>query len=1479
MNSRTSLSRLSIAAIVFGLLTVLGISVTLFGQEEGVGAGWASARRLPLPMDWSTRHVIYSGTFKGGSPNASAEDKLAKSKYDPRLLHSWILQGHMLKGKSRRGLSLSERLSSSPSALARTTTSKSKKPPTPAPTPNPPKLTSKVPRDWSLSLGSGGVAQNMFPAKFSFDINADPDCFNDYVVFGLNVAGSATQANLVGVNNLYSGAGPGICGLNPTIKFAYNVSTLSGGRVTTSPILNQDGSVIVFVESNGTASVLHVLKWKDATGTASVTSGVITPTTTAGPINNCLAPCMFNLTFGTSGTTVSSPFYDYQVDDALYVGNDNGKLFQITGVMSGIPTVSTTGGWSAAGVTVGGAGVKLTGPVLNYDPASPYLFIGGSDGKLYAVLSTSPATQVSLAIGSGTANGGGIVDAPTVDGFAGEVYAWSAANAAGTGNTLANKTAVTVQSALTPPLTSAKTATIGQGTLGTTAGLNTVAGAFDNDYYNWSGSGVNIGHLYIMGTAAANTSPTLYQLPFSGIGSVTVTGNGGGYTTPVVNITGNGAQATATASGGVDSATLTSQGSGYTTIPTAAFAAAPAGGTTATGAAVSVGVNTIAVSNGGSGYTAVPSVTINGTNTSAASATAALGVNSVAVSDGSTYTALPSVSFPGGTTNATGSPLLGLLSIGVTAGGAFTTLPTMTITPSGGGGTATPTVGVTAVGVTAGGSGFSSVPAVAFAGTGAPNATATAALGVNTLTLNTAGIGYTSVPSVSVPSGGGTDATATATLGVKSLTLTAGGAGYTAFPTVGFSGGGGTGATATATVGISTVAVNAATTTGTMTFTSSRPASGGTTTVGGITYVYQQTCGSTAFCVTTSNSSGTTNATNFRNALQGNCGGAACAANGSVTASSSGSVVTITNITAGSIVFTDNSTNTTQSPTGGAISNNGSAGCTNGTQNLVFAGAGGSGAAGTATVASGVVTAVSLTTGGSGYTAFPTFTVNNCSTQPTNRAITATITGLNLTASGNNFTSVPGVTFAGAGGSGSTATAALGVQTVTLNSAGTGYTAVPTVTIAGGTTNATATANLKVVSVAVNTPGSYTTPFPAASIAGTTLTTTVTIQSVAVVNPGSYPSYPSVSAGGGSTLTVPSAKVVGVTVATPGTGYTAGPIVPIFSPAGAAATADLKVVTVTPTAAGSYTTFPTATVDSGFGGSGTVLTVSAKVVGLAAPTTPGSGYTTAPAITFTGGGGTGAAGTSTINVTAVSVTYGGGGYSTATVSFTGSGNAAAATANINPGNVMTPGTSPSNFSIDTTAGLISSPLTEIFNGTQDLMFYSFGSTSTVGVVVAQDITNGVYGNIVAGYNPPPPATSGIVVDNISTSAQAASIYFTTLASSIIGSQLQADAISVAKTSGGIFTTNTVTITTTNPHGFTTGESITIAGVTCNNGGACSEAINGTYTITVASATTFTYSLGSCLCLNLTSDSNKGTATGIVNISAFSAIKLTQQGLQ
>jgi len=76
----------------------------------------------------------------------------------------------------------------------------------------------------------------------------------------------------------------------------------------------------------------------------------------------------------------------------------------------------------------------------------------------------------------------------------------------------------------------------------------------------------------------------------------------------------------------VASATITAGGSGYTSAPTVTFAAAPAGGTTATGTATISGdaVSAITITNAGEGYTSAPAITFSGGGGSGAAATAVL---------------------------------------------------------------------------------------------------------------------------------------------------------------------------------------------------------------------------------------------------------------------------------------------------------------------------------------------------------------------------------------------------------------------------------------------------------------------------------------------------------------------------------------------------------------------------------------------------------------------------------------------------------------------------------------------------------------------------------------------------------------------------------------------------------------------------------------------------------------------------------------
>jgi hypothetical protein len=117
-------------------------------------------------------------------------------------------------------------------------------------------------------------------------------------------------------------------------------------------------------------------------------------------------------------------------------------------------------------------------------------------------------------------------------------------------------------------------------------------------------------------------------------------------------------------------------------------------------------------------------------------------------------------------------------------------------------------------------------------------------------------------------------------------------------------------------------------------------------------------------------------------------------------------------------------------------------------------GVGGSGATATATVSGGKVSAITITSGGTGYTSAPTISISGGA--GTGATATATISGgkvsaITLTSGGSGYG--PVVEISGGGGSGASADATISggrVTAITITSGGTGYTTVPSITLSGG---------------------------------------------------------------------------------------------------------------------------------------------------------------------------------------------------------------------------------------------------------------------------------------------------------------------------------------------------------------------------------------------------------------------------------------------
>ena len=450
------------------LLVVLCVCFALAAPGQD-----AAPSSVGLPVDWSFRHLVHSQPWTAATEAAAGRD--------PRVLYNWLLR--------ERG-----RKSAVPGNGAR------------------PKFTNRV--DWNFTLGTGKVAANMYPAKFSFDPSstATLSCTTDYVVFALDTAGSASQPNLVQFNNIYSApTGTNFCpGTGPNVMSAYNVTTATFGAILTSPALSLDGTQVAFIESAaGTGSIFHVLTF-GTTGTngcfagqAGCTAGsnsysAVAPGAAGG--NNAV---MTSLSYSASTTTTSSPWVDYH-NNVVYFGDDSGKIYKTTCAFHCASPPAIAANWP---VTVA-SGVKL-GPVV-VDPVSNVLLVGGSTGNLYAVnLSACPptCTIASLAVGSALPFGG-VIDAPLVDTTFETVFAFAGDDGTGSGVIVQTNPSL-------GPVASNVSKSMGS------AGFNVVSGTFDAAYFtNTVGSAAVTSYLYACGGQAGSSQPALYQVPMSATGTL-----------------------------------------------------------------------------------------------------------------------------------------------------------------------------------------------------------------------------------------------------------------------------------------------------------------------------------------------------------------------------------------------------------------------------------------------------------------------------------------------------------------------------------------------------------------------------------------------------------------------------------------------------------------------------------------------------------------------------------------------------------------------------------------------------------------------------------------------------------------------------------------------------------------------------------------------------------------------------------------------
>jgi hypothetical protein len=209
---------------------------------------------VPLPMDWSDQHLIYT---VGSTP-----EQMERMQGDPRFFVAMRLHGKALADESEANgyptLSRTPRWEPSADPIREYSGDPAwrsrPEPPWPEP-PWPPRrgpgrrasfLQRELKEDWSVSLGAGGVAAGQSPAKFSFDVNAAPSCTNDYVAFPINAPTGATRASVTGI---FTGRA------SPTYLISFTVTPSVGTAVTTEVYSSLTSNSGIFFEVNADTTI------------------------------------------------------------------------------------------------------------------------------------------------------------------------------------------------------------------------------------------------------------------------------------------------------------------------------------------------------------------------------------------------------------------------------------------------------------------------------------------------------------------------------------------------------------------------------------------------------------------------------------------------------------------------------------------------------------------------------------------------------------------------------------------------------------------------------------------------------------------------------------------------------------------------------------------------------------------------------------------------------------------------------------------------------------------------------------------------------------------------------------------------------------------------------------------------------------------------------------------------------------------------
>jgi hypothetical protein len=343
---------------------------------------------VPLPLDWSDQHLIYTVGF--------TPEQASKMQADPRYFVAAHAHGKALTD-AMAGIGYPavtrKTTAGAPVAIVRTAGATRGTPPVERALPAA-KTKQGLNKDWSVSLGVGGVAAGMYPAKYDFDVNAAPNCTNDFAVFPVNTTTGSTRSKVVATfTTSASSAG--------SVKFVVTPNGQSAVTLTLNAVTSGSTNSTQFVVSTSTNQ-----EATDATNLATAINDNLSTTTpasarmvaipnvpSAGDVN------VYALAPGTAATISSSVVSGISNLSVAATNGTDGSQADIVGfnqLYSGTSPSPYCTGLSFPEFTfsyAAGVGGVATSPVLTLD-GKQIIFVE-NDSNIGAILH-------HLTIGSGT---------------------------------------------------------------------------------------------------------------------------------------------------------------------------------------------------------------------------------------------------------------------------------------------------------------------------------------------------------------------------------------------------------------------------------------------------------------------------------------------------------------------------------------------------------------------------------------------------------------------------------------------------------------------------------------------------------------------------------------------------------------------------------------------------------------------------------------------------------------------------------------------------------------------------------------------------------------------------------------------------------------------------------------------------------------------------------------------------------------------